>query len=234
MRRPWVPALLVLVLLAGGCTYSENNRAEDLASATPTPLPADTPAPVTEPVGGDDGGDAAAEGDDAAAVPTAVPDPGWVVVEGVDESLNVRGGPGTEFDIIGNADLGVILPSTGNRETVGTSEWVEVTFDGETGWVSANFVAPTGAPTPTPISTPTPLPTPTPAPTGDDRVVDAPLGLNLRTEPSIDASIIRELDDGTVVTPTGATSEDDEGRNWVEVTAGADTGWVSQNFLRAP
>lgn len=233
MRCSWAALTVLLVFTASSCTYSSSNRAEELAAATPTPLPTDVPEAVDNGSDGDTGTpDGATPEPTADATPEG--EPGWVVVEGVDNFLNVRGGPGTEFDVIGSADLGVTLATTGNRETVGSSEWVEVGFDGGTGWVSSNFVATTAAPTPTPISTPTPLPTPTPAPSGDDRIVDAPLGLNLREGPGIDQSIIRELDDGTVVTPTGTTSEDDEGRTWVEVVAGADTGWVSANFLRAP
>ena len=46
--------------------------------------------------------------------------------------------------------------------------------------------------------------------------------------------MIRELDDGSIVRPTGATETDDDDRTWVEIVDGDDTGWVAESFLRAP
>lgn len=236
-----LPVVLLVALLGAACTYSSNDRAEDLASATPTSPPTETPA--TTPVGTDESGDAETDGSsddgdadddaeddadgDAVADPTAPA--GWVVVENVNQFLNVREGPGVDFPVIDEADLGTVLATTGRTE----ADWVEVIVDDSVGWVSANFIATTTAPEPTTRPTPTPLPTPTPVASGGNLVVDAPLGLNLRAGPSTDAAIIRELDDGTVVIPTGETQRN-EGRTWVEIRDGSETGWVVQRFLRVP
>lgn len=228
-------ALVVACLLLVGCTYSSNNRAQELAEATPTPPPTEAPEPTpAAPTGADE--DTNGDGNDAEPDRTDADDvaAGWVVVEGVDEFLNVRNGPGTSFEVIGRADAGVTLATTGSRETVGESLWLEVELDDQVGWVAGNFVAETVRPTPTPISTPTPLATPTPAAQEGELVVAAPDGLNFRARPNLTARIIRELDDGEIVTPTGGTREDGDGRNWVEVMVGPDTGWVVQNFLRSP
>jgi len=227
-------ALVVACLLLAGCTYSSSNRAQELASATPTPPPTEAPEPTpaagTDTAEGDgSGGDAGADDVDDGADADDVA-PGWVVVEGVDEFLNVRSGPGVAFDVIGRADLGVTLPTTGGRETVGASQWVEVELEDDVGWVAGNFVADTVRPTPTPVATPTPLATPTPAAQEGDLVVDAPPGLNMRRRPTTDANVIRELDDGTIVTPTGETRERD-GLSWTEIQAGDDVGWVVTDFL---
>ena len=87
---------------------------------------------------------------------------------------------------------------------------------------------------PTPLPTPTPLATPTPLLTGDELVVDAPDGLNLRTGPSSDADRIKTIDDETLVLPTGRTRTDDDDVEWTEITADGDTGWVATEFLRSP
>ena len=220
-------ALVALVLILGACTYSEPNRAAELASATATPtrtpVPAATPAsvPSVEPVYDEES-------------PEPARPPGFVVIENVEERLNIRSGPGTTFGVVDQADLGATLASTGNEQRVDEAVWVEVVLDSGTGWVHGGFVGPGVAPTPTPLVTPTPLATPTPSATGDNLIVDAPLGLNLRTGPGTDATVIRQLDDGSIVKPTGATETDEEDRNWVEVMDGDDTGWLAEGFLRAP
>lgn len=219
--------------MLSGCVYSENDRAEELANATPTPLRTPDPDPDSE--------------SEATPQPSVVaqPDesepqsettenvepgePGWVVVQEVENSLNVRSGPGTENDVITRADLGTTLATTGQTALVDGSQWVEVVLDDETdGWVHSNFVVSTVQPTPTP------LPTPTPAATGDNLVVDSVDGTRLRTEPSTSGTVIRRIDHGTVVIPTGATSVDEDGRRWVEVRDGAETAWANGRFLKSP
>lgn len=223
-----VAVLFSVALLATSCTFSSTDRAQDLANATPTTPPTVEPTALptstaADPVASED-----------SPAPTVTAQPGWIVIQNVDRRLNVRSGAGTEFGVIGQADLDSVLATTGEQQDVGDAVWLEVVFEDGLGWVHGGFVVATSEPTPTPLSTPTPLATPTPQLSADSLIVDAPLGLNLRSEPDADAAIIRKLDDGVVVTSTGAQSEDDDGTTWVEIIDGETTGWVSQEFVKAP
>ncbi len=88
--------------------------------------------------------------------------------------LNVRTGPGTEYDLVG------LLPSGTSTEITGRDEsrqWWQIRFEpaaGGVGWVSADSAFSTTSNTenvpvvqipPTPTGTPTQTPTPTPTPT---------------------------------------------------------------------
>lgn len=78
----------------------------------------------------------------------------------VDDDLNIREGPGTEFDRIGGVTVGQEFDITGKSSD---GEWWQIDFDGQSGWISATYVTATNAenvpvvesvPTPTPTSTP--------------------------------------------------------------------------------
>ena len=55
----------------------------------------------------------------------------------INDDLNVRAGPGTEYARIGGAHAGEQYPITGRDET---GEWLRVDFNGQNGWVFAQFV----------------------------------------------------------------------------------------------
>ena len=93
-----------------------------------------------------------------------VPTPAGVVVTVTyTDPMNVRGGPGTFYDIIGQLFPGDV------RQAIGISpgrEWIEISFDGGPGgigWVYSSYVVISGGelqvveapPTPTPLVTPT-------------------------------------------------------------------------------
>ena len=88
--------------------------------------------------------------------------------------------------------------------------------------------APTVLPlvTPTVTSTPTDAPSPTPTP-ALVRTVNATLGLNVRTEPTIQAVVARVLPFETEVRLTGA-QRNSEGLLWGEVEP---DGWVQARYL---
>lgn len=95
---------------------------------------------------------------------------------------------------------------------------------------------PTNTPTRLPTNTPTPTDTPTntPIPTATPRLatVAFPFGLNLRTNPSPQAELIRLLPQGTVVTLLDNQQETD-GETWQQVEVDGQTGWVLAAFLEA-
>ncbi len=65
-----------------------------------------------------------------------------VVDVAADDVLNVRAGPGTEFDppIFELPPDATDVPATGNVATIGPSAWAEVATPGGNGWASLNFL----------------------------------------------------------------------------------------------
>lgn len=83
------------------------------------------------------------------------------------QTMNVRGGPGTNYAVIGRLTAGQQFTITGRNAS---GDWLQFNFNGQTGWVSASLVQATGslaavavvqAPPP-PTLAPTRTPTPTP------------------------------------------------------------------------
>jgi hypothetical protein len=90
--------------------------------------------------------------------------------------LNVRGGPGTNYNIIGSAQAGETFPVTGKSPA---GDWWQITYNGQAGWIFAQLTTarnaegvavaqnipaapPTQPPAP-PTNTPAPQPTQPPA-----------------------------------------------------------------------
>jgi hypothetical protein len=58
------------------------------------------------------------------------------------DTLNVRSGPGTDYDVVFELEpLATNVTATGhNRSVEGTGFWAEITADGRTGWAKARFL----------------------------------------------------------------------------------------------
>lgn len=124
------------------------------AQAATNPQPAATDTPVAE------------------AAPTDTPVPAEASVT-VNSAMNVRGGPGTNYNVIGSANAGQRFTVTGKNPA---GDWWQINFNGQAGWVFAQLV--TGENTggvqvaanipapPPPTATPVPAPTNTPVPAG--------------------------------------------------------------------
>lgn len=89
---------------------------------------------------------------------------GIVITVTYTDPMNVRAGPGTFYDVIGQLFPGDV------RSVLGISpgrEWIQISFDGGIGWVYASYVSISGGepqiveppPTPTPLTTATIDPT---------------------------------------------------------------------------
>ena len=124
---------------------------------TSTPMPSPTPTLTHTPA------------------PTATSTPIPIVV--FTRKMNIRGGPGTNYSVVGTASAGEQFSITG-RDVSG--DWWQIRYKGRSGWVYAPFVESEGGdsvrvvappPTATRTRTPTPRPTatrtrtPTPRPT---------------------------------------------------------------------
>lgn len=133
-----------LAVFASGCGYSTGGEDSTVTviEATPTPTAAPTPEATPTP-----------------EVPEATPTPAQEVAQtasGVNiikqnatyyvvEGVNVRSDCSTEAEMITGTTVGQELTSTGVSED---GQWIEVTVNGQTGYVNAQYVsttAPAGA-----------------------------------------------------------------------------------------
>jgi uncharacterized protein YraI len=130
---------------------AEQPPAQEVQTEGPPP----TPAPAQE----------------VAATPTPAPAAAEVVAN---TTMNVRGGPGTNYNIVGAANQGQRYPVIG-KSPDGT--WWQINYNGQPGWVFGELVTAQNTqavavaanipqpppPTATPIPQPTPVPQPAPA-----------------------------------------------------------------------
>ena len=110
-------------------------------TATPTAVPTDTPT-VTP-----------------TSTPTATPTP-EVLARVLVQRANVRAGPSTDFDVLGQLGEGDTAVVLGQNEE---QTWVHIRLaDGREAWIFGGLVEINAPPEPTPTPTDTPLPSPTP------------------------------------------------------------------------
>ena len=185
--------LLLAALLLAGCPQEEAQPATQVAVAptqpeqaqAPTTAPTATPVPPTStpvpptatpvpPTATPEPPTPTPEPPTATPEPpTATPEPEPETPQAVaSRSMNVRGGPGTDFAVVASATAGDSFDISGKNED---GSWYQVCCFAEEqpGWVSASLVTVEGdaaaievaANIPEPPPTPTPAPTPTPGPT---------------------------------------------------------------------
>lgn len=147
---------------------------EELPVVEPEP-PIETEPPVEAPSASETVTETEGEGEDNTAQqpvepepdpPTPTPAPAEVVIN---STINVRGGPGTNYNVIGAANAGQRYRITGRN---GDSTWWQIDFNGQAGWVFSDLVSAQNAQTVTiaanipapPPPTATPIPQPTPVP----------------------------------------------------------------------
>lgn len=168
-----------------------------------------------------------AVGSSPAPTPSPVPPPtagtGTVRVA----RLNIRSGPGTQYNTLGVLTNGQTVPLAGYRDASGT--WVMIVRDSGNAWVSA---LPAFLQTSVPVNS---LPVwtggvpGTPPPSGNTATVGSSVSyLNMRTGPGTSFDVIRALPAGTVVTLLGRNAN----ASWLQVRAAdGTTGWMSAPFM---
>lgn len=124
-----------LAVFASGCGYSTGGEDSTVTviEATPTPTAAPTPEATPTP--------AQEVAQTASGVNIIKQNATYYVVEGV----NIRSDCSTEAEMITGTNVGQELTSTGVSED---GQWIEVTVNGQTGYVNAQYVsttAPAGA-----------------------------------------------------------------------------------------
>ncbi|MEA3345387.1 MAG: SH3 domain-containing protein [Chloroflexota bacterium] len=108
----------------GQAIPSENEQTVWVATLTPTPTPAPTPTPTPTP---------------RPPTPTPITTPSLpdgVVMEEVTK-LNVRSGPSTDFERVGQLTEGEEIEVTGSTEK---KDWLQILYQGKKRWVSAAYV----------------------------------------------------------------------------------------------
>jgi outer membrane protein assembly factor BamD (BamD/ComL family) len=159
MPGPTGMAMPIMTSVPTGVPTATLSPTDTPVTPTATPSPTDTPVTPTP-----------TEIPTLASTLTPTPESVAVVQA---EALNVRDGPGTEYDVVGQAKQGDELTIVARTEG---SDWLQVRLtDGKEGWVSVQLVEAGGEamgipvaavipPTPTPVP-PTATPTRTPQPT---------------------------------------------------------------------
>lgn len=57
-------------------------------------------------------------------------------------SVRLREGPGTDFAVLATIPFNVVVPAVGRNED---SSWIQVKYEGQTGWIAARFVSVRGS-----------------------------------------------------------------------------------------
>lgn len=163
--------------------------------------------------------------------------------------VNITAPHGAIIDLDPNTDFAV---NDGHR-------WLLANYNGSRGWVATEFLVPEGsAPAPTPTPAPAPQPAPVPAPssniiqqlfpslpnpqpapstpappaatTQQVRTNTGSVGLNLRSAPSLSASVLATIPNGTVLTVSNSETAA-EGYRWVQTVYQTRAGWIAKEFL---
>lgn len=202
--RFWLP-LVVAGVVGAALLLSRPTWAAPEYQTVPLPTPTDEPAqpPTATPTrdanddnddDDDNGNGGGSSGGRSAVQPDAVPAELTAIVNAV--RLNVRGGPGTSFDVIGTVTSGTQVTLIA-RDDRGTWWLVCCAANGEQGWVSAQFLDANGlsraeANSLLPVAAAdsgsdgeaAATGTPTPQPAQDDTTTAPTLGLTLAVEQS--------------------------------------------------
>ena len=155
--------------------------------------------------------------------PDAPPDGPYIKIEGL---TNVRGGPDTNFDRVGNLAEGSIIPVSGQNEA---GDWWQIEFEagpGGTGWVSAEVVEFVGEASEVPVVE-APTLQPTDEPVENVGAVEIPTGgVNVRAGPGLDYDLLGRLAEGATVVVVG---KNETGDWWqIEYETGEDgLAWIA-------
>lgn len=201
--------LLVLFLFLLGCGKQPAASAET-APAVPSAV-AETPAVSAA------GTAAPSPSPSPSPSPTPIPTPTPIPVESCDaqkgyvsgNGINLRSGPGTEFEILDELSRGVELTITGTAE-----DWYRVEIGDAEGFLSAEFVGKGDVPLEYTVKK---LKRHNGAVTASK--------VNMRSEPTTKSKIIDELEIFTHLTITGETEE------WYQVEYLGQKGYISKEYL---
>jgi uncharacterized protein YgiM (DUF1202 family) len=139
--------------------------------------------------------------------------------------LNVRAGPGTNYNVLTVLYYGQVVEAIGRNSA---NTWVKIQlWGGVQGWVSASLVYLNVAIGSLPAVDGAPAPAPAPAPVGPTAVV-ASGALNVRSGPSVNFSVLTKLYNGSTMTAIGRNSAN----SWLKVRlSSGPEGWVNASLV---
>lgn len=171
MRWLRLPTFLFTVLLIAACGSRSASVEPALPTNTPVPTFTATPVGAAPATGGGQVSTQTPSQPTATPLPpatTATPESPMVTIGNV--LMNVRGGPGTNYNVIGTASPGQEFRITGKNPGLG--DWWQIDYQGRTGWVYDQLVTATNAqPVQVALNIPAPPP-PTATPVPPTRVPD--------------------------------------------------------------
>ena len=138
------------------------------------------------------------------------------------QTVNVRNGPGTQYEIIGQLRDGDIVPVLGRATAA--SRWLHVSLadDSGEGWVAVFTVTLNADPETLPIVDM--AAESTPAPTADGVHITAFGRVNMRNGPGITFDIINELEAEDTAQVTARSNYNND---WLYIESSAGAGWIA-------
>lgn len=145
-------------------------------------------------------------------------------------TVNVRSGPGTEYDIIGQLNSGDQVPVTGRSDV--ESNWLRIQFEGAEGWVAYFTITPLGNVSnlpvvePRAVQTTLPIPIPvtqTPVSPSTDTFITAFRRVNVRSGPGLEYRRIGVLEPGSTADIMSRTDDN----QWMRIDFNDMEGWVA-------
>jgi N-acetylmuramoyl-L-alanine amidase len=126
------------------------------------------------------------------------------------DGLNIRSKASTQSEVIGTLANGTVVNVLSQK-----SDWLQISYDGETGWIHSDYADIHNGSTDTPSKK-----------KGSSSATISVSGLNVRSEPNLNGKILDQVSQGTDVTIIS------EQNNWCEIEYGnGNTGWVAGWFL---
>jgi uncharacterized protein YraI len=145
--------------------------------------------------------------------------------------LNLRAGPGTGYNIVGQRTNGAALPITGRAE--GDAGWWQVESDGSAAWVSGELVRAAGPLDGVPsVAATAPVPQPAvsaaPVTAVRDTAIVTAAAVNLRAGPGTEHALVGMVLNGATLPVRGRS---DDGA-WWQVDAATGPAWVFGELVR--
>lgn len=142
-------------------------------------------------------------------------------------NCNVRSGPSLDYRILGTASEGTTLKGTGtSRKDSRGVVWYQVTFKGETGWVSSKYAYTTGG------SGSGSSGSGSSSSSGTRYVVGDTGKSNVHTGPGLSYKVIGVLRVNDSAKFLEQTSTDDRGVVWYKISWKGENAWVSSKYTR--
>ncbi len=145
-------------------------------------------------------------------------------------TVNVRSGPSTEYDIIGQLNSGNETRITGRSDQ--ESNWLRIEFGAQEGWVAYFTVTVIGDVGTLPVvealedrvdASNLASPTPTVAHRSDDVYISTFRRVNVRSGPGMEYQRIGTLDPGNSADITGRTDDNE----WLQIDFDGQQGWIA-------